>query len=188
MMALATDLFEAYPIIGVGPGEFDEAALRLYPPGFEQNQWIEPGGRLPYPATTVGRVEIEEMLAGDFFLRRPLPAHNKYLLTLSELGLPGLAIWLWLCVELIRPACHCSKLPDRFLSLLGIAGLGVMAAQLVYTTVDLFHEDKPLEIMLFVPAMILAASCVPLGNNERALPRPLPPLDCAGHPVTLNAL
>jgi O-Antigen ligase len=181
MMTLAADLFEAYPLIGVGPGEFDEAALRLYPPGFEQNQWIQPGEKLPYTATTIGRVEIEEMRAGRFFLRRPLPVHNKYLLTLSELGLPGLAIWLWFCLELIRPAWQCSKFPDRFLSLLGIAGLGVTAAQLVYTAVDLFHEDKPLEIMLFVPAMILAASRVAL-RDSGALLRPLPRPDCTEHP------
>ena len=33
LAVLAMDLFKEYPILGVGPGEFDEAALRLYPPG-----------------------------------------------------------------------------------------------------------------------------------------------------------
>jgi hypothetical protein len=168
MMALAADLFEAYPVIGVGPGEFDEAALRLYPPGFEQSQWIEPGERLPYPPPTIGPVDIAEIRAPGFLLRRPLPAHNKYMLTLSELGLPGLLIWVWLCVEFIRVAWRCSKLPDPFLSRLGIAGLGTTATILVYTNVDLFHEDKPLEILLFVPAMILVASrCIGAAPHQR---------------------
>lgn len=44
LLELAADLFKAYPAIGVGPGEFDEAGLQLYPPGSEANQWAKPGG------------------------------------------------------------------------------------------------------------------------------------------------
>jgi O-antigen ligase len=169
MAVLATDLFEAYPIIGVGPGEFVEAALRLYPPGFSQNQWVAMGER--QVSTSVGRVEFMELRSrGIVFFRRPLPVHNKYLLMLSELGLPGLLIWLWLYVEVIRVAWRCSKLPDRFLSLFGIAGLGVTAAELVYMMVEHFHDDKPLEPTLLIPAMLFATWRV--ASAEQRLSQP----------------
>jgi O-antigen ligase len=156
LLDLASDLAEAYPLIGVGPGEFDEAALKLYPPGFAENQWVEPGQKLT--STTIGRVDYSEFRLGNQFpYRRPLPVHNRYMLTLSELGLPGLAIWLWLYVEFIRLAWRCSKLPDRVLSLLGIAGLGVTFAELVYMMVEHFSDIKPLEFVLFVPVLMFAA-------------------------------
>jgi O-antigen ligase len=156
MLDLAADLFKAHPVIGVGPGEFDEAALLMYRPGFAQNQWVEPGQQPSSP--TIGRVEFMEMRVGDLFpYRRPLPVHNKYVLVLSELGLPGLMIWLWLCAEFIRVAWRCSRSPDKFLSLLGIGGLGAPAAELVYMMVEHFHDDKTLELVLFAPAIMVAA-------------------------------
>ena len=156
LLDLGWDLARAYPFIGVGPGEFDEAALKLYPPGFTKNQWVEPGQKLT--STTIGRVDYSELRLGNVYpYRRPLPVHNKYLLALSELGLPGLAIWLWLYAEFIRLAWRCSKLPDRVLRLLGIAGMGVTFAELVYMMVEHFSDIKPLEFVLFVPALIFAA-------------------------------
>ena len=156
LLDLASDLAEAYPLIGVGPGEFDEAALKLYPPGFAESQWVEPGQKLT--STTIGRVDYSEFRLGNqFSYRRPLPVHNRYMLTLSELGLPGLAIWLWLYVEFIRLAWRCSKLPDRVLSMLGIAGLGVTFAELAYMMVEHFSDIKPLEFVLFVPVLMFAA-------------------------------
>ncbi len=155
LIELATDLFLTNPAIGVGPGEFDEAAMILYPPGPQEAQWVEPGEN--YVSTTIGRVEYMEFRSGDFLVRRPLPVHNKFLLVLSELGLPGLVIWLWLYAEIARAAWTCCKLSDRFLSFFGIAGLGLAAAELAYMMVEHFHDDKPLELTLFVPALLFAA-------------------------------
>lgn len=156
LIELAADLFKAYPLIGVGPGEFDEAALQLYPPGFAPNQWAEPGEKVE--STTIGRIDYSEMRLGELFpYRRPLPVHNKYMLMLSELGLPGLLIWLWLYAEIIRAAWRCSKLPDTVLSVFGLAELGAAAAQMAYMMVEHFHDDKPLALVLFGPAVVFGA-------------------------------
>jgi O-antigen ligase len=167
---LAIDLFQAYPLIGVGPGEFDEAALRIFPPGSAQDQWVEPGEQAV--STSIGRVEFMELRAGDFLIRRPLPVHNKFLLTLSELGLPGLLMWLWLYAEFIRASWRCSRLPDRFLSLFGIAGMGLAAAELSYMTVEHFQDEKPLKLALFIPAVMFATLRIARGDAQRASPDP----------------
>ena len=52
----------------------------------------------------------------------------------------------------------------------GIAGLGVVTTEIVYMLVDLFHEDKPLEIMLFTPALMVAASCLNTSPARRKVP------------------
>ena len=83
--------------------------------------------------------------------------HNKFLLMLSELGIPGLLLWIWLYLEIVWVSWRCSKVPDRFLALLGIAGLGMTAAEIAYMTVEHFHDDKTLELTLFVPAMMFGA-------------------------------
>jgi O-antigen ligase len=155
LAVLAVDLFQDYPIFGVGPGEFDEAALRIYPPGFEQNQWVEPGQVVE--STTVGRVDYMEYRTSTLLSLRPLPVHNKFLLMLSELGIPGLLLWIWLYVEIIRVSWRCSKVPDKFLALLGIAGVGTAVAELAYMTVEHFHDDKTLELTLFFPAILFGA-------------------------------
>ena len=160
MLQLAVDLFETAPLIGVGPGEYVEAALRLYPPRYDESEWVRPGERLPFPGPRIGRVEIAQIILEGYHVRRPLPVHNKYMLTLSELGIPGLLLWLWFYAAFVAAALRASKSPDLLLQLTGIAGVGVAASELLYMQVDLFHEDKPLEFMLFAPALMAAVARV----------------------------
>jgi hypothetical protein len=155
LIGLAADLAEAYPLFGVGPGEFDEAALHIYPPGAQQNEWTEPGQKVE--STTIGRVDYEKFQVGDFLLKRPLPVHNKYMLMLSELGIPGLFLLLYLYFEYTRVAWRCSNLSDPFLRMFGIAGLGLAAAELAYMNFEHFHDDKTIEIMYFAPAIMFVA-------------------------------
>lgn len=155
---LGLDVFLDHPVIGVGPGEYAQAVLLTYPYGSREPVSVQPGEVLPYPPPTQGRLDVEEIRLGSLYLRRPLPVHNKYVLTLAELGAVGLAIWLWFYFEFIRVALHTARRPDRFLEAVGIAGVGIAAAQLVYMMFDLFVEDKPLEIMMFLPALVAAAA------------------------------
>ena len=167
MLALARDLFESSPVIGVGPGEFVEAALALYPPRFREAEWVAPGEALPLASPVIGRVDITQGVLNGTVITRPLPVHNKYMLVLSELGLPGLAIWLWFFVEVARLGWRSSKSPDALLEMIGIAGLGVVTTEMVYMLVDLFHEDKPLEIMLFAPALMVSAARLSMPPSGR---------------------
>jgi len=85
MIDLATDLFLTHPVLGVGPGEFSEASILQYPPDFKENEWVAVAEKPMVP--TVGRLEVIRFVQkGADSLTSPLPVHNKYMLTLSELG------------------------------------------------------------------------------------------------------
>ena len=157
MIDLATDLYLAYPIIGVGPGEFSEASLIMFPPGFRENEWVALGDRPMVPE--VGRLEVVRLVEpGKDPLTTPLPVHNKYMLTLSELGLIGLLIWLAIYYHLFREALFCSRARDPVLRFVGVGGMGAILASMSYMMLDLFADDKSLQILFFIPVLITACA------------------------------
>lgn len=159
MIDLATDLFLLHPILGVGPGEFAEATLIQYPVEFKENEWVPVGERPTVP--TVGRLEVVRLMQkGSEPLTAPLPVHNKYLLTLSELGVVGLVIWLLIYAHLFREALVCSRAKDYLLRYIGVAGLSAVIASMSYMMLDLFADDKSLQILLFVPLLVTVAARV----------------------------
>jgi O-antigen ligase len=157
MIALAFDLYASNPILGVGPGEFSEATLKYYPPGFKENEWVATGDKAVVP--TVGRLEVARVeQPGKDTLTAPLPVHNKYLLTLSELGVFGLLIYLGIYLSFFKSARRCSHSKDPLYKMLGITGLGVVLASLSYMSLDLFADDKSIEVLMFCPLFVAAAS------------------------------
>ncbi|MDI1297796.1 O-antigen ligase [Methylotenera sp.] len=159
MITLAKDLFLQYPIIGVGPSEYVEAGLKLYPPGYKTNEWTPLGDKAIVPP--LGRIELARIdVPGYPTLIIPLPVHNKYMLILSELGVVGLLLWLMIFYEFYRDAKSCSKSKDPLLRFIGIAGLGIVLVAVVYMNLDLFADDKTLQILLFPLLVITAANRV----------------------------
>ncbi|WP_374337512.1 O-antigen ligase family protein [Methyloversatilis sp.] len=179
MIDLALDLFAEYPIIGVGPGEFAEASLLSYPTGFKENEWVAVGSKPMVP--TVGRLEVVRLVQpGKEPLTSPLPVHNKYLLTLSELGVVGLVLWVSIYIHLLRAAWRGACSRDAFLRFLGLGCLATIAASMSYMMLDLFADDKSVQILFFVP--IIATVVDRLARtaareefqNQPALPPRLP--------------
>lgn len=166
MISLATDLFLSHPIVGVGPGEFSEASIMQYPAEFKENEWVPLGERPMVP--TVGRLEtIVLVQPGKESLTQPLPVHNKYMLTLAELGVIGLLLWISIYVYLLREAWGCSRSQDKVLRYIGLGGFAAICASMSYMMLDLFADDKSVQILFFVPVLITAAARI---ARETALP------------------
>lgn len=156
MMLLAKDLFLHHPIIGTGPAEYIESGLHLYPPGYAGNEWVEAGKTSIVPP--LGRVELSTTLLpdGKYFIV-PLSVHNKFLLVLSEMGAVGLFLWLAIFYGFYHAARRLSRHPQQFFSYLGMAGMGVLTVSLVYMNIDLFSDDKTMQVLFYPLIFILAA-------------------------------
>ena len=156
MILLAKDLFLHNPIIGVGPSEYTEAGLKLYPPGYKDVEWVAFGEAAIVPP--LGRVELAQgRVDPSNLIIVPLSVHNKYFLTLSELGIVGLIIWLLIFYEFFKDAKSCALSKDKFFRFVGVGGLGIVLVACVYMNLDLFADDKTLQILLF-PLVIIGAA------------------------------
>lgn len=157
MIDLATDLFLSHPVVGVGPGEFSEASIMQYPVEFKENEWVPAYEKPQVP--TVGRLEVIRLVQkGEEPLTSPLPVHNKFMLTLAELGMVGLLLWLAIYAHLFREALACSRAQDAVLRYIGVAGIATILASMSYMMLDLFADDKSVQILLFVPLLVTAAA------------------------------
>jgi O-antigen ligase len=157
MIQLAKDLIVQYPLIGVGPSEFVEAGLHLYPPGQKETEWVPLGGKAIVPP--LGRIELSTSIIGNEKpVIVPLPVHNKYLLVFSELGLVGLMIWLALFKNFYSEAVMCSQSKDLLFRYIGVAGIGIVVIGLLYQMLDLFADDKTLQVLLFPLIFISSAA------------------------------
>lgn len=156
MILLAKDLALEYPIIGVGPNEYAEAGLYLYPPGEKETEWVPLGDKAIVPP--LGRIELStHNIPGEKPKIFTLGVHNKYLLTLSELGIVGLIIWITIFYLFMKEAKICSQSKDRLLRYIGVAGIATSAIAFIYMNLDLFSSEKTLQNLLFPMLFISAA-------------------------------
>lgn len=163
MISLATDLFLQYPVIGVGPSGYPEAGIKLYPPGYKEPEWVPLGGQPIVPP--LGRVELATaVIPGQDTLIVPLSVHNKYLLMLSELGVVGLVLWLLILYEFYKHSRQCSRYHDPLLRFTGVAGLAIVMSGSLFMMLDLFADEKTLEVLLFPMLVIVAANKI--GRNQ----------------------
>lgn len=163
MIALANDLFLQYPIIGVGPAGYPEAGLKLYPPGYKETEWVPLGEQPIVPP--LGRVELATaVIPGAETVIVPLSVHNKYLLMLSELGIVGLVLWLMIIYQFFKQAKECSRYKDPLLRYTGVAGMAIVLVASLYMMLDLFTDEKTLEVLLFPMLVIVAANKI--GRNQ----------------------
>lgn len=167
MISLATDLFLSHPVVGVGPGEFAEASILQYPPEFKENEWVPVSEKPMVP--TVGRLEVVRFVQkGEEPLTTPLPVHNKYMLTLSELGVIGLLFWLAIYAHLFRESLVCSRAQDTVLRYVGVAGMAAVLASMSYMMLDLFADDKSVQILFFIPLIVTAAARIARESGSSA--------------------
>lgn len=168
MISLAKDLAVQYPIFGVGPHEFVEAGLRLYPPGQKETEWVPLGDKPIVPP--LGRIELAtSIVPNEKPIIVPLPVHNKYLLTLSELGVVGLLLWLMVFKTLFKEVKISSRSKDPLLRFTGVAGMAVILVALIYMMLDLFADDKTLQVLLFPLIVVSAAYRLSTQQQNRQL-------------------
>jgi O-antigen ligase len=156
MIMLAKDLALEYPIFGVGPGSYAEAGLHLYPPGEKETEWVALGNKAIVPP--LGRVELAtSIVPGEKPQRFALPVHNKYMLTVAEMGLVGLLIWILILKNFFDDARKCASSKDSLFRFVGVAGLATSVALSIYMMLDLFADDKTLQVILF-PLLVTSAA------------------------------
>ncbi len=156
MISLATDLALTHPIIGVGPNEYAEAGLYLYPPGEKETEWVPLGEKAIVPP--LGRIELAVSINPEGKHKIfTLGVHNKYLLIVSELGVVGLAIWLLIFYYFYKNAKQCANMKDPLFRFIGVAGIGIWIVSFIYMNLDLFDGEKILQILLF-PFIFISAT------------------------------
>jgi len=153
---LALDLTKKHPITGVGPGLFSTASLAYYPP-----QQITTPMRsafvTPNPMVNqFGRLEISQIQIGSKIFAYPLPVHNKFLLVLSELGIVGLLLFLWFQWRIFFHIQQTIKSGYGTTLWAGIGLLSAFVASLIYMNLDLFSDDKTMQILLIVPILAMS--------------------------------
>jgi hypothetical protein len=74
-----------------------------------------------------------------------------------------------LYVHLLREAWACARAQDRVLRYIGMAGVGVVTASASYMMLDLFADDKSVQILFFIPVVVTAAARI-----VRESPRQIP--------------
>ncbi len=157
-IVLSLDLFKFHPVIGVGIGNFVGASLEKYPPQKIKNIWMKPGQQPRPLAYRYGRLEVNTVKIGNKLYVIPLPVHNKYLLVLTELGMIGFFFFLWFLLSLFKMTLRSLRTTDKFLLLTAIGAAAGFWANVCYMSFDLFADDKTVEILLFVPVLILSLS------------------------------
>lgn len=166
MIQLSVDLIQKHPIIGVGPNDYSEAGLHYYPPGEKETEWVPLGGKAIVPP--LGRIELAVLhIPGKKPLAIPLGVHNKYLLMFTELGLVGLILWLWFFTTIFNASKLLANSNDRLFKFMSISGYAVLLVILVYMMLDLFADDKTLQVMLFPLIVIGAAAKISLSANHQ---------------------
>ena len=161
---LSLDLLRPHPLIGVGPGQFARVSLDRYPPGksrialrpaFESNN--ETGHRY-------GRLEVIQIRVRNKVLAFPLPVHNKYLLILTELGFIGLFLFLWFQWRVYRQLLQVTRRLHGRVVWLAMGLHAAFWASQVFMMLDLFQDDKTMQILLTIPILIMALHKVAVRN------------------------
>lgn len=154
---LAFDLYKKHPIAGVGSGNFAKATLDYFPPEKKNITWRNPGEIEREVRNGYGRLEITQVEIDEKLYDIPLPVHNKYLLILSELGGVGFFIFLWFQYRVALHVLNSIKADDKMFRWIGIGIAGAFSASQCYMNLDLFADDKTMEILLIIAVLSMLA-------------------------------
>lgn len=144
---LSLDLIKEHPFKGVGHWNFAKASLENYPPT-RLSAPPEKDGTSHY-----GRLEITQVQLGNQVFIIPLPVHNKYLLVFTELGAIGIMIFLWFQFCIFNHLRKSIRTRDRMLQWTAIGVMTAFWATQTYMNLDLFSDDKTMQILLIVPIL-----------------------------------
>ena len=96
---------------------------------------------------------------------RYLKAHNDYLHFISEVGLPLIAVMLWMIVALYRKGFKKIQNPSRLVRGITIGALSGITAILVHSIGD-FNLHIPANALLFTVLVALVAAPLPVDNGQ----------------------
>jgi O-antigen ligase len=84
--------------------------------------------------------------------------HNKYLLEWVELGVVGMAAFLWFLLSTIRRGWETWQKQDRLLAPLSLGLLLAIAGQMVHMSVDVFNSRPQVQSLWLCAGLIVALS------------------------------
>ncbi|MFZ5565341.1 MAG: O-antigen ligase family protein, partial [Thermodesulfobacteriota bacterium] len=154
-MLLARDLFAFHPLAGVGAGNFSRAALDYFPPEKKKVNWVRREETAKFNWQVSSRLEMTQVTVNGRQYDIPLPVHNKYMLVMAELGAVGLLLFLWFQIRTwghIRRGLQSGMASGRWLAI-GLAG--AFFASQCYMNLDLFADDKTMQILLIIPVLAM---------------------------------
>jgi O-antigen ligase len=139
-------IIRSNPLLGVGYGGYNNAAQTYIPEAF----------------SSVSKAFQEEIQKGV--------AHNYYLLTASEIGIPAMLFWIYMVVGFIRQAFPLNqwRSPPMFALAVGLACS--LVAQLCFHLFDHFYGDVRIEMLWVTSGLLLAARQIE--KNARLVPTP----------------
>ncbi|HTB81370.1 MAG TPA: O-antigen ligase family protein [Opitutaceae bacterium] len=165
---LALEHISNHPIKGVGPGNFINAKVATSGPvEWAYNVWLP--RNTEYKPHFIGNMEIGQIELNNQWYYSSLPAHNKYLLVAAEMGLVGLALFVWFQWRLFRTALQGLKARDPLLWWTGVILAGTFAVTLNEFTFELFYDDKTVLMPLFVNALMICLARIATSQNEGAV-------------------
>jgi O-antigen ligase len=156
------------PFAGVGPGNFLNAKLAVSDPlQWAQPVWL-PEGSI-YKPRFIDHLELGEVEINGRWYFSSLPAHNKYLLVAAELGLAGLALFMWFQWLLLKGVLKgLRQTSDALLWWVGVGLLGAFAATLLEFMLELFYDDKTMLMPLFVNILMICFARIALQHQPPA--------------------
>ena len=167
MASLALENTATNPLCGVGPGNFIEAKLVRTEYAWVLPNWVELGKS--YTPSLVGGLDLYEVEVDGKWYFFPGTVHNKFLLTLSELGLVGLVIFLWFEWRLFRCALRCLQARDSFLWWTALGMLAMFCALQIFFMLELFYDDKTVLMYLFPLTLLIALDRIVSRETEARL-------------------
>jgi len=164
---LALEHLENHPFVGVGPGNYINGKL-MTSNGiqWQYNVWLPPGQTRAN--RFIGNMEVADLEIENKWFHSSLPAHNKFLLVGAELGLVGLALFLWFQWRMLRTVLSALHARDPLLWWVGVALFGVFGSTLVEYNLELFYDDKTMVMPLFVNALMICCSRIANSNTREA--------------------
>jgi O-antigen ligase len=128
----ALTIIKAHPLIGVGYGNYNRAALENTPPSF----------------ALISEDYQKQLLK--------LVVHNHYLLLASELGLPAMCYWIYLMVRFVRQAWPLARWQDPGMFALAVGLAAALVSQMLFLASDNYYADIRI-YLLWLTAGILQA-------------------------------
>lgn len=139
----ALTIIKAHPLIGVGYGNYNRAALDNTPPSF----------------ALISEDYQKQLLQ--------LVVHNHYLLVASELGVPAMLFWIYLMLRFVRQSWPLARWRDPGTFALAVGLSGALASQMLYLASDNYYADIRV-FLLWMTAGVLQA----LTLQSQAPPEP----------------
>jgi O-antigen ligase len=141
----ALTIIKDHPLIGVGYGGYNRAAVEHTPPSF----------------ALISEDYQKQLLQ--------LVVHNHYLLIASELGLPVMCYWIFLMLRFVRQAWPLSQWRDPGMFALGVGLAGALASQMLYLASDNYYVDIRIAL-LWITAGVLQALTLIAARETQAPP------------------